>query len=108
MSAVLMPKPDEATIANKVAIVEQLRAIVPGEGVIADEDELRAYECDGLSAYRQVPLAVVLPETTAQVSQVLQLCDRPKNQSGSTRCRNIFIGRCTAFDRWHCARTGQV
>ncbi|MGE5766833.1 MAG: FAD-linked oxidase C-terminal domain-containing protein, partial [Bacteroidota bacterium] len=51
-----------------------LRAIVPGEGVIVDEEELRAYESDGLTAYRQLPLIVVLPETTEQVSRVLKCC----------------------------------
>lgn len=78
MSAVLMPKPDEATIARKDEIVAMLREIVPGEGTIADRDQLRAYECDGLSAYRQIPLAVVLPETTDQVSRILKLCDDHK------------------------------
>jgi glycolate oxidase len=52
-----------------------LRRIVPGEGVIADSASLRAYESDGLTAYRQVPLVVVLPETTAQVSEVLRWCN---------------------------------
>ena len=69
-----MPEPDRRVIAAKTDIVEALRAIVPGEGVIVDEDELRAYETDGLTAYRQLPLIVVLPETTAQVSQVLKVC----------------------------------
>jgi glycolate oxidase len=70
-----MPEPDPAILAKRAEIVQCLRAIVPGEGVIAAEDELRAYECDGLSAYRAVPMAVVLPETTAQVSEILRLCD---------------------------------
>ena len=46
----------------------------PDEGVIWSDNELKAYECDGLTAYRQVPLAVVLPENTRQVSQVLEIC----------------------------------
>ncbi len=69
----LMPEPDGAVIARKRELVEKLRAIVPGEGVIVDEEELRAYETDGLTAYRQLPLIVVLPETTQQVSAVLKL-----------------------------------
>ncbi|MFQ6017121.1 MAG: FAD-linked oxidase C-terminal domain-containing protein [Kiloniellaceae bacterium] len=69
-----MPNPDQAVMARRRDIVEALRAIVPGEGVIADEDELRAYETDGLTAYRQVPLIVVLPETTEQVSLILKYC----------------------------------
>jgi glycolate oxidase len=51
---------------------------VPGEGVIFDADELRAYESDGLTAYRQPPLIVVLPETTEQVSRVLKYCHDEK------------------------------
>jgi glycolate oxidase len=70
-----MPEPDQTALAKRDAVVARLRAIVPGEGVIADQDELRAYECDGLSAYRAVPMAVVLPSTTAQVSAILKLCD---------------------------------
>jgi len=69
-----MPEPDVAIIARKEEIAAALRRIVPGEGVIVDEDELRPYESDGLTAYRQPPLMVVLPETTDQVSRVLRYC----------------------------------
>jgi glycolate oxidase len=69
-----MPDPDQGVIAAKSDIVAALRAIVPGEGVIVDEDELRVYESDGLTAYRQLPLIVVLPETTDQVSRILKCC----------------------------------
>ena len=70
-----MPDPDQGVISRRAEIVRALRRIVPGEGVIADEDELRAYESDGLTAYRQPPLIAVLPETTAQVSQILAYCN---------------------------------
>ncbi|MGA8387471.1 MAG: FAD-linked oxidase C-terminal domain-containing protein [Pseudolabrys sp.] len=53
-------------------MVTALSAIVPGEGVIAAEREMRPYETDGLTAYRQMPLVVVLPETVAQVSRILR------------------------------------
>lgn len=69
-----MPSPDLATLARRREIVAALRAIVPGEGVIDDPDGLRAYESDGLTAYRQPPMVVVLPETTVQVSAVLKWC----------------------------------
>src|SRR5208283_5513556 len=55
-------------------IVEALRHIVPGEGVIASEAERRAYESDGLTAYRQLPLVVVLPSRVEQVAAVLRYC----------------------------------
>jgi glycolate oxidase len=69
-----MPVPDAALIARKAEILRALKRIVPGEGVIGEPDALVPFESDGLSAYRQTPLAVVLPETTAQVSQVLRWC----------------------------------
>jgi glycolate oxidase len=69
-----MPIPDAKLIARKAEILRGLKRIVPGEGVIGDPDALVPFESDGLSAYRQTPLAVVLPETTAQVSQVLSWC----------------------------------
>src|SRR5437667_1490945 len=69
-----MPAPDAATIARRDEIAAALRRIVPGEGVVVSEPERRAYESDGLTAYRQPPLVVVLPSTTAQVAAVLRYC----------------------------------
>jgi glycolate oxidase len=51
----LMPEPDAKVIAEKPRLIERLRAIVPGEGVIGEADELRAFETDGLTAYRALP-----------------------------------------------------
>ncbi len=69
-----MPAPDQAVIARRDAIAEALRRIIPGEGVIVSEPERRAYESDGLTAYRQPPLVVALPSTVAQVAAVLRYC----------------------------------
>lgn len=69
-----MPEPDANILARRGEIITALRGIVPGEGVIAAEDELRAYESDGLSAYRQMPFIVVLPSTTEQVSRIMRYC----------------------------------
>src|SRR5205809_1012101 len=69
-----MPAPDQAVIARRGAIAAALRRIVPGEGVILSEPERRAYESDGLTAYRQPPLVVVLPSTVDQVASVLRYC----------------------------------
>ena len=67
-------KPD--VLARRDAIVAGLRALLPETGVIGEPIRLKPYETDGLSAYRQVPLAVVLPETTEQVAAVLAFCHR--------------------------------
>jgi glycolate oxidase len=72
--SVSMPAPDGAVLARREEIVRALRRIVPGEGVIAHEREMRPYESDGLTAYRQLPLVVVLPDTTEQVAEVLRYC----------------------------------
>ena len=69
-----MPVPDKDVIARRAEIIDRLRTLVPARCVIAAEDELRPYETDGLTAYRQLPLIVVLPETTEQVSKVLAYC----------------------------------
>ena len=73
-----MPDIDKDVMARRVEIATALREIVPGEGVITEETERRAYETDGLTAYKQLPMIVVLPETTEQVSQVLRYCNENK------------------------------
>jgi glycolate oxidase len=72
--SVAMPPADAAVLARRAEIVAALRAIIPAEGVIAAECEMRPYETDGLTAYRQLPMVVVLPSTTDQVSRVLRYC----------------------------------
>ncbi|MDO6414715.1 FAD-linked oxidase C-terminal domain-containing protein [Sphingomonas sp. BIUV-7] len=69
-----MPEPKPDILARRAEIVAALRAIVPGEGVIDDLDGRRAYESDALTAYRQIPLVVVLPDTKEQVAAILVWC----------------------------------
>src|SRR5690242_21759938 len=71
-----MPLPDDAVLKRRAEIVAALKRIVPGEGVIDSEAAMRPFESDGLTAYRQLPMVVVLPETTAQVAAVLGFCHR--------------------------------
>src|SRR6202034_1520355 len=73
---VAMPPSDDAVLARRAEIVAALGAIVPGEGVIASEQAMRPFESDALTAYRQLPMVVVLPETTGQVAAVLRYCHR--------------------------------
>ena len=69
-----MPTPDAAVLVRRKAIIEALRRIVPGDGVIVSDTERRAYESDGLTAYRQPPMVVVLPSRVEQVAAVLRYC----------------------------------
>ena len=72
---ITMPLFDDAVLERRSEIVAALKRIVPGEGVISTEAAMRPFESDGLTAYRQLPMVVVLPETTAQVSAVLEVLD---------------------------------
>ena len=60
--------------STRRAILEALQHAVPDLDILWREDELKPYECDGLSAYRCLPLAVVLPRTTEEVSAALRVC----------------------------------
>ena len=73
--SLVMPPVCLETVARRREIAAALRAFVP-DGVICDEHGLKAYESDGLTAYRQPPLVVVLPRSTEQVSQILRWCHK--------------------------------
>ena len=55
-------------------LIEALKAVLPAANLLWKREDTAPYECDGLAAYRQLPLAVALPETEAQVQEVLRLC----------------------------------
>jgi glycolate oxidase len=69
----LMPAPDPAILARRADLLARLREAVP-DGVIEDEASRRAYEQDALTAYRQMPMLVVLPSSTKEVAAVLRIC----------------------------------
>ncbi len=70
-----MPAADPALLDRREAIAADLAKLCAGpEAVLSDEEEMRAYDSDGLAAYRQLPLAVVLPRTTDEVAAVLRYC----------------------------------
>lgn len=74
MTGLAMPPVKAQVLERRDKIVADLRKLVPGEGVVDSPIEMRAFETDGLTAYRQMPMVVVLPETVAQVSAVLRYC----------------------------------
>jgi len=74
MSLIQMPKANPLALARRQAIVGALSRII-GHGTLVNDDAgLRAFETDAFTAYRAVPLAVVLPRTTAEVSRLLKFC----------------------------------
>src|SRR5579863_6869828 len=76
MSGIEFPKPDETILARRGEIVAGLAALVPFECLITTMDERRAFETDGLTAYRRMPLAVVLPRSTEEVAAVMAYLHR--------------------------------
>jgi glycolate oxidase len=65
---------DPALAASRAELVRELRSFLPEDAVLEQEEEVRPYECDGLSAYRQLPLLVVLPRTVEEIQRVMRLC----------------------------------
>ena len=74
MSTIAMPEPDRRVVSRREAIAKDLSRLLGSTAVIADEDGRRAFDTDGLSAYRAMPLVVVLPRTTEEVAKALRYC----------------------------------
>ena len=72
MSDIAFPEPDRSILVRRAEIADELSRFVPTDCLVTSERELAPFETDGFTAYRRVPLAVVLPETTAQLSKVMR------------------------------------
>ncbi len=73
---VTMTTPDHEFRTDRKALAAHLGAILPAHCLLVDDEDLRPYECDGLTAFRQLPLAVCLPENEGQVIDILRTCHR--------------------------------
>ena len=78
MTSLQMPKVQQSILSSKDKIITDLCKIINHDNILSHEDETRPYETDGLTAYKQKPLLVVLPETVDQVSEVLKYCNENK------------------------------
>lgn len=74
MTAILFPEPRADVLARRDLIIDGLSQLVDPSSLVTSEDERRAFETDAFTAYRRMPLAVVLPTTTEEVSRVLAFC----------------------------------
>ena len=99
---IAMPSPGQAVLARRAEIVAALRRIVPAERVIDAEHERRAFECDGLTAYRQLPMVVVLPEATARNRRGAALLLGQQCESGAARAPRCPAARCRSRAAWQC------
>jgi glycolate oxidase len=59
---------------DRNALVAEFRTFLDADSVLHEAEQLKPYECDGLTAYRQTPLVVVLPESIEQVQRVMRVC----------------------------------
>ncbi|WP_434735471.1 FAD-linked oxidase C-terminal domain-containing protein [Candidatus Accumulibacter necessarius] len=59
---------------DRATLIRHLREVLPVQALLAEEEEMRPYDCDGLTAFRQLPLLVALPEDEAQAQAVLKVC----------------------------------
>jgi glycolate oxidase len=69
-----MPIPNAVILSKRDRVIARLADMLPSEALISDEAERRAYECDALTAYRCLPMAVVLPDSTEQVAAIMKIC----------------------------------
>ena len=76
MTELALPKIDRSIISKKEFIVSEIKKLTNSKNVLSDLDEIKPYETDALAAYKQTPLAVVLPENTEEVSKILKFCFR--------------------------------
>jgi len=76
MTNIELTHEDKAFRGERQALASALSAALPEKSILSDEEELKPYECDGLSAYRATPFVVVLPETIEEVQHVLRICQR--------------------------------
>ena len=78
MTKLGMPKIDRKLISKKADVVADLKKIIKAENILDHEDQVRPYETDALSAYKQKPLAVIFPENTKEVSKILAYCNQQR------------------------------
>ena len=72
-------------LARQREVVAALRAFLPAASLLFDHEDVKPYECDGLTAYRQVPMVVALPETEDQVCRILKTCHAAQGAGGRAR-----------------------
>ena len=78
MTKLVMPKIDRKLLSKKDFVIKNLKKIIKTENVLDHEDQIRPFETDALSAYKQKPFAVVFPENTKEVSKILEFCNQER------------------------------
>lgn len=93
------------TAARQQAVVAALLAVLPARCVLSDAEDTRPYECDGLAAYRQLPMVVTLPDTEEQVIAILGVCRELKVPTcRAAPARACRVAPCRSPTAWCCRR----
>lgn len=71
-----MPPAESEILSQRQALLDEFNAFLPAQRVISDVASLRTYDCDALTAYRQMPMVVVLPDNVEEVSKIMAICHR--------------------------------
>ena len=95
-----LPPDAAARAARQREAVAALSSVLPAHALLWQPEDTTPYECDGLTAYREQPLVVALPETEAQVAAVLKACHALQRAGGGARRRHRAVGRRPAAPRW--------
>lgn len=92
---------DPRFVVDRPALIARLRKVLPSQSLLVEEEELRPYECDGLTAFRELPLLVALPADEVQAQAVLKVCHELKvpvvPRGAATGCR---VARCRTSMGW--------
>ena len=78
MTTLKMPRVDRKVLKDRDKIIKDICSFTSSENVLSEQEELKPYETDGLTAYKQTPMIVVLPKTTQEVSKILSYCNKNK------------------------------
>ena len=90
------PRPATGFRMNPLELVTRLRTFLPPEAVLYETEDLRPYECDGLSAYRQMPMIVALPQTEEEVVRDSSGMSCSENPGSGARGGHWLVRRCPA------------
>ena len=90
-----------ALLSRQSLLVSALRPILPEHALLWEPEDTIPYECDGLAAYRRMPLAVALPETEKQVAQILKTCFEMQVPIVPRGSGTGLSGGAGSQSRWH-------
>ena len=99
MSQIALPKIDKSILIRKDEIVKKLSKIINSDNILSEADEVRPYETDALSVYTQTPLAVVLPENTQEVSEILKYCYKENIKDRINKVAENEIDSCVVCSK---------